>query len=575
MKNRFSALLTLLVCSTLLAHMAYAASPLLKKVKKAAAIEVVYQNLSKGKLRPEKQVMTVAGTEVALRDLEEDPSEDRTGWLVTAKFQDWSRLQTRNVAFLPSGRVINTSGTFRKGEGHVKQLEDEEVLGIPCHVYRYSVRSNTYDVWWTDALTGFCGSPQLMNDCVPEGLVLKVVRNGDATQEAAAINVLKEKPQLFPETWGEELDYAEYQYACNHCYDINVEIFDQQAVKFSGEKLPEVASLKEGVQYSAGGGTIILKKVKLPANARDREVFATLTQYSVGDAYDRTGSVFVVPTGKEKSFLDAMHDLKSVPAFRSGDTDYHGLVSTPAYDVPLELMRFFTGFGVRQFNSNKVPGQDWVDSVTYQLNITPLVEHLQGEAWIGAYIGNWDANGHRISLRLTYHPGYADPENVRHALPLFNTTNLLEQDGQPYPIFMLDDNLKASFHLDRPVRKAVLYYISTGHGGWGNGDEFNQKVNTISLDGRKITDFIPWRDDCGTFRNNSPCSGNFSNGLASSDLSRSNWCPGTLTNPEYIYLGDLEAGDHVITIDIPQGAPEGGSNSYWCISGTLLYYDAK
>ena len=67
----------------------------------------------------------------------------------------------------------------------------------------------------------------------------------------------------------------------------------------------------------------------------------------------------------------------------------------------------------------------------------------------------------------------------------------------------------------------------------------------------KVIDFIPWRDDCGTYRNNSPCSGNFSNGLASSDLSRSNWCPGTVTNPEYIYLGDLEAGDHTITVDIP------------------------
>jgi len=59
--------------------------------------------------------------------------------------------------------------------------------------------------------------------------------------------------------------------------------------------------------------------------------------------------------------------------------------------------------------------------------------------------------------------------------------------------------------------------------------------------------------------------------LASSDLSRSNWCPGTVTNPEYIYLGDLEAGTHTITVQIPQGAPEGGSNSYWCISGTLIY----
>jgi len=91
------------------------------------------------------------------------------------------------------------------------------------------------------------------------------------------------------------------------------------------------------------------------------------------------------------------------------------------------------------------------------------------------------------------------------------------------------------------------------------------------LDGEKVISFVPWRDDCGTYRNWNPCSGNFSNGLSSSDLSRSNWCPGTVTNPEYIYLGDLEAGEHSITVKIPQGAPEGESNSYWCISGTLIY----
>ncbi len=83
--------------------------------------------------------------------------------------------------------------------------------------------------------------------------------------------------------------------------------------------------------------------------------------------------------------------------------------------------------------------------------------------------------------------------------------------------------------------------------------------------------FIPWRDDCGTYRNNNPCSGNFANGLSSSDLSRSNWCPGTVTNPEYIYLGNLAAGKHKLTVKIPQGKPAGSSNSYWCISGTLLY----
>ena len=45
-----------------------------------------------------------------------------------------------------------------------------------------------------------------------------------------------------------------------------------------------------------------------------------------------------------------------------------------------------------------------------------------------------------------------------------------------------------------------------------------------------------------------------------------------MTNPDYIFLGDLEPGEHTIKVELPQGAPEGGSNSYWCLSGTLIYY---
>lgn len=209
------------------------------------------------------------------------------------------------------------------------------------------------------------------------------------------------------------------------------------------------------------------------------------------------------------------------------------------------------------------------DSVLYKTEVTALADRLKDEAWIGAYIGNWDSKGHRVSLKLKYYP---DGEGKRYrTMPLFNSVNYLEQAGQPYPLYMLNDSLTVTFDLPEAVDDAMLLYTTTGHGGWGNGDEFNQKVNTIMLDGKKVISFIPWRDDCGTYRNNNPCSGNFSNGLSSSDLSRSNWCPGTVTNPEYIYLGNLAAGKHTITVKIPQGQPEGGSNSYWCISGTLLY----
>ena len=403
---------------------------------------------------------------------------------------------------------------------------------------------------------------------VPNGLVLRVVRNGDTVQEATAITPIKEEQVLLPESWGKKMIAEVYQYQINHSNVITVPVFDEQNVCFNGAKFPE-STLEDNVQYRVGGGTIIMKKVKLPEYVKDRSIFVELIQYSDGDAYDRTGSVFMIPTDKKQSFLDAMKDLKSVPHFTSDNENYHGLVSTEDYNAPLELMRFFTGFGVRQYNHNIVPGQEWSDSVLYKTEVTALADRLQGEAWIAAYIGNWDAKGHKITLKLKYYPD--ENRRMYKVMPLFNTVNYLEQAGQPYPVFMLNDKLNAKFTLKKPVKNAVLYYTTTGHGGWGNGDEFNQKPNTIFLNGEKVISFVPWRDDCGTYRNWNPCSGNFSNGLSSSDLSRSNWCPGTVTNPEYIYLGDLEAGEHTITVEIPQGAPEGGSNSYWCLSGTLLF----
>ena len=138
-------------------------------------------------------------------------------------------------------------------------------------------------------------------------------------------------------------------------------------------------------------------------------------------------------------------------------------------------------------------------------------------------------------------------------------------------MFMENGNLEVKFTMPEDAEDAYLYYITSGHGGWGGGDEFNRKVNTVLLDGEKVISFIPWRDDCGTYRNNNPCSGNFLNGESSSDLSRSNWCPGTVTNPNYIPLGKVKAGEHTITVKIPQGPREGGSMSYWCLSGSLIY----
>lgn len=544
---------------------------IVKEVRKAKGIEVVYQRSYKGKVAPGKMLMTICGDEVALQALREprpdaQPSNPDNGFKmpVTKTFINYADDKSYQLAELPDGKVISSVTPFTIGKS-LTEVRKDTYLGLECTVVRAIVNSNTIDIWYTTAIP-FRGTPQ-PGVGVPDGLVLRVVRNGDSVQEATEIKPMKEAKKLFPASWGQIMEPYEYTYAINHSGVITVPVFDQQRINFDGAKFPE--ELKDGEIYNVGGGSIIIKKVSLPEKADGRSVFAEVVQYSDGDAYDRTGSVFMIPDDKKQSFIDAIRDLKSVPSFHSGDTDYHGLVSTPDYDVPMELMRFFTGFGVRAYNKNKVPGQEWVDSVLYKTEITNLADRLTGDKWIGAYIGNWDGKGHKVSLNLKYYP-MGDFKGYK-TMPLFNTVNYLEQAGQPYPIFQLNDSLTVKFHLDEPVENAMLYYLTTGHGGWGNGDEFNQKINTIYLDGKKVISFIPWRDDCGTYRNWNPCSGNFSNGLSSSDLSRSNWCPATVTNPEYIPLGNLSAGDHTITVQIPQGAPEGGSNSYWCISGTLLY----
>ena len=486
-------------------------------------------------------------------------------------YSDFKTLKRVSTAVLPTGERISTELGFTLDDGLVLTNKKGKVLGYDCKIFSTMMSSNHYDVWVTTDLR-VKGTPQ-MGIGVPNGLVLKVVKNGNIVEEAESITREKDMKDFWLADWGSMLSRHDYFYALKQSVVVTVPIFDKVRLSYNDAVLPEGELMPDKV-YECGGGTVVLKKVKLPDLSKGYGIFAEVTQYSEGDAYDRTGSIFVIPTGKEQSFIDAIRNLNSTPKFSSGGVDYHGLVSTPTYDVPAEMMRFFTGFGVHYYNdSMRIPGQQWADSVFYKAQVTPLQSLLHGEVWIGAYIGNWDSRGHCLSLRLKYFP-----DDLRHvlydydnAMPLFNTVNYLEQAEQPYPEFQQNDSLKVKFTLDAPAKNAKLMYITTGHGGWGGGDEFNQKPNTIYLDGQKVISFIPWRDDCGTYRNNNPQSGVYETGCSSSDMSRSNWCPGTVTNPNFIPLGSLSAGEHTIEVNIPQGAPVAGSKSYWCVSGTLLY----
>jgi hypothetical protein len=236
-------------------------------------------------------------------------------------------------------------------------------------------------------------------------------------------------------------------------------------------------------------------------------------------------------------------------------------------------MRFFTPFGIKQYNTIQLKDKVWEDRANYRQDISELTTAFNDkEIYIGTFIGNYDKGGHKVSVNITIH---REEENAMDKsatiIPLFNSNNIMEMAGQEYgTLFNTDKGLMVTFTLDKDLYNAKIRYITTGHGGWENGDEFVPKQNTIYLDDNEVFHFIPWREDCGSYRLYNPASGNFPNGLSSSDYSRSNWCPGMITNPTYIDLGALKAGTHTIQVKIPQGAPEGTSFSAWNVSGVLI-----
>ena len=333
------------------------------------------------------------------------------------------------------------------------------------------------------------------------------------------------------------------------------------------------------------GGTLILKRVQLPYLQINYQHFVEIHQRSNGDAYDRTGSVFVILPTSERSFFDGINNHPdSLPIFTGRDGQrYQGMVKTGNYEPPIELVRFFTPFGIGHFNDRmKGYGIDWRDETFYRQEITDIYNHITNDysisdVIIGAWIGNYDGGGHLLSMDIKSYPNGIQVLNAEESefpgeiIPLFNTCNVLEMAGQNYGKLFATDSLTVTFNISVDVATAKLRYISTGHGGWGEGDEFVPKQNTILIDGKVAFTHTPWREDCGCYRDLNPVSGNFWNGLSSCDFSRSGWCPGTATQPVYFDLTPWADGrEHTLTVAIPQGKPVEGMFSHWAVSGALI-----
>jgi GLPGLI family protein len=472
------------------------------------------------------------------------------------------------LAYLSAdGRTLMRDSTAIGKQTFEITNETKIILGYKCEKAKTVINSNQIELWFTRDLP-LRAAPGVLGNML--GLVLEVTRNGNFSTTAIKVEPASAIPAsvVFKDTKLKAVDPLTYRDQLWKSRYTTIPVFRKQVINYSTDAKSDAKA------YRFANGTIIARKVRFPVIKPGSQVFVDLTQQSNGDAYDRTGSVFIIPNDRRISFLNGLQEsVKSLPVYDNGNGKfYQGVAITPDYLPLTELMRFYTPFGVAHYNTIKLKGRVWQDSAYYRQDVSDLRTMLSGkEVWIGVNIGNYDKGGHRVSLNLTVHPDQSKINGDNFVLPLFNTNNVMEMAGQEYgTMFDNDKGLTVNFTLDKPVKNAKLRYITTGHGGWENGDEFVPKKNTILLNGNPKFEFTPWRTDCGSYRTYNPASGNFDNGLSSSDYSRSNWCPGTVTPPTYIDLGDLSAGDHSIQIKIPQGKPEGTSFSSWNVSGVLL-----
>ncbi|RHJ90349.1 N-glycanase [Bacteroides sp. AM07-16] len=382
--------------------------------------------------------------------------------------------------------------------------------------------------------------------------------------------------------------------------DYSLCVFDNTPICFNPDKYPGAYDPGLDSIYHLVNGRIILKKITLPDYKRNVDVDLRVTIASNGDRWDKSGSCFVLPKASGVNLLNVARGEKQFPAVDSTKLEQMvGIIPGNDYLPTVELMRFMTPFGVGYYSNpdnsltkhrKPVYIDHWEDSVSWVQNITDLYPLLEGGAYVGVFIDSWTAEGYIVNMTIEIKESdiINDALPNKHVEPLINTVYYV---GQAYPDIFARKDVSMDFYIPENAKDVRLKYIVTGHGGHSGGDEFVQKRNIVSIDGKPVLDFIPWRTDCASFRRFNPATGvwlqkrlasyitdkgyaekEVEEPVGSSDFSRSNWCPGTDVIPEEIELTDIQPGKHSFTVSIPDAQEmKGDELNHWLVSAYLIW----
>lgn len=370
-------------------------------------------------------------------------------------------------------------------------------------------------------------------------------------------------------------------------------------INFDPSAHPDGLNDLDSIIYIANG-RIALTKVSLPRFKRTTTLNAKISLVSNGDRWDKTGSCFVIP---KESAITMMHIAQNKGKYPTPDSTLYekltGIVQGDNYKPTIEIMRFMTPFGVGYYSAadNELSAKrkpvyidGWAPNVVWEEDITDLLPLFEEEVYVGIFIDTWTKEGYIVDVELTYKESEleCDIKTTSHVEPLINTVYYI---GQKHPDIFARKDVEVPFTIPTGAKNVRLKYITSGHGGHSGGDEFRPQENILSIDDEVVYSFTPWRTDCASFRRFNPSTGvwlrkrtvayigadgreekEVEEPLASSDLSRSNWCPGSDVPPIEVPLNNIKAGNHKLTISIPDSKEmEGYKLNHWLVSAYLVW----
>ncbi|WP_245168915.1 GLPGLI family protein [Chryseobacterium sp. RR2-3-20] len=408
--------------------------------------EIRYESSYNGKVQPNQDPLMVYANEKENFILNSKIKEQKSDYPFEISKIEKPSNTIFSYAFLKPDEIISTSDA----ESVDKQTfeitnQTKKILGYNCKKAITKINSNTIEVWFTNDLK-ISGGPSSLGQKL--GLVLQIERNGNSATTAISLKKIKnsgiEKILSKEPVKTDLLSYRDLLWKSRFT---TLSVFENEIINFSDESKSD-----EKIKRFANG-TVILKKIKFPKIEAGDNIFVELKQQSNGDAYDRTGTVFFIPQEKSQSFFNGLENgIKTLPLYENGNgKQYYGVVSTNNYLPTVELMRFFTSFGINKFNHIQLKDKIWQTVSPFRQDITELKPSLsEKELWIGTFIGNYDKGGHKVSLDITIHHSDQLIHRNNKAIPLFNTTNIMEMAGQDYAtMFDNDKGIFVEFNLEK------------------------------------------------------------------------------------------------------------------------------